>query len=101
MGRVVAIEHGADWRTTRSPRARRYARSVAWHGLGWAGLARVARAGDRALGTLGIPALVAPLVGSIDRWLLRVVHRVLFLRAHAVVPKPEEAGDGNASDRLL
>jgi hypothetical protein len=101
VARVVAFDDGVHWRTTRSARARRYARSVAWHGLGWAGLAWVFRAGDRALGSLGVPAFLGPLVGSIDRWLLRVVHRVLFSRAHAEIPKPDEAGGGNASDRLL
>jgi hypothetical protein len=101
VGRVVALEDAGAWRSTLSPGARRYGRWLARHALGWAALRLAARTADRALAALRLPAFLGSLAGAADRALARLVHRALFERCHAVIPRPPQARGEAAADRLL
>jgi hypothetical protein len=81
VGRVIALEDGSRWRTTRDRRARTYAWCLAWHDLFWAAVAGVS------------PRRLQWRVAVVDRRLLRAVHRTLFNRLHADVPRPEALDD--------
>lgn len=89
VGRVVALEDGSRWRSTRGPAARRYARCVAWHDLSWSGLAVPASVVDGLLSRLGLPALFRPAVTALDHWVLGRVHGLAFRGSHPVVSRPE------------
>jgi len=89
VGRVVAIEDGERWRSTRDRTARAYAWCVAWHDLFWAAVAVAFRPLDRGLRGMKIALRIGPLVASLDRGLLRLAHRALFDRLHSDVPRAE------------
>ena len=93
IGRVVALADGEHWRTTRDRPARAYAWCLAWHDLFWAVVATVSQRVDRGLHRLRIPWRLRPAVASVERWLLRRVHRAFFDRLHSDVPRPEALGD--------
>jgi hypothetical protein len=89
VGRVVACEHREGWRSTRRRPARVYGWCLAWHGLFWAAVGVVLCRLDRRLPSSKIRRWLLPVVQAVDRCLLRWVHRALFERLHAPVPKPE------------
>ncbi len=93
VGRVVALEAGEHWRTTRDRPARFYAWCLAWHHLFWAVVATVSLRVDRGLRGLRIPWRSRPAVAGVERWLLRRVHRAFFDRLHSDVPRPEALGN--------
>ena len=88
VGRVVAIEEDGRWRSTRGLPARAYARLLALHDFFWAGLGSVFRGVDRVLDRLRVPFRFRRLILAIDRFKLRVVHRVIFDLVHPEVPNP-------------
>jgi hypothetical protein len=88
VGRVVAVEDGAAWRSTRRRTARAYAWLLARHDLFWAAVGAIARAIDRRSARRPWVPRLCPLVAAVDRRLLRGVHRALFHFAHARVPRP-------------
>jgi hypothetical protein len=101
LGRVIALRTGAadGWRTTRTGRARLYARCVAWHDLFWAAGGFGARKLEALIGRCGVRPPLQRWVAAVDRSLLWGVHRLLFAWAHPSIPAPEEAAiEGSAEE---
>jgi hypothetical protein len=91
VGRVVALEHGGAWRSTRSRPARAYAWCLAWHDLAWAALGVLVRYPERKLRRVRVRLQLRAAVAAVDRWLLAAVHRLAFARVHREVPDPHRA----------
>ena len=93
VGRVIALQTGEGWRSTRGGRARLYAWCLAFHDYFWAASAVFARAIEGALGTVGLRVPLRRWVTAVDRRSLRLAHGYLFHWAHPVGPAPEEAAE--------
>jgi len=93
VGRVLALETGGEWRSTRAPRSRAYALCLACHDYFWAASAVGARGVERILGAVRLRIPLRRWVTALDRRTLRLAHRSLFRWAHPVVPVPAEAGE--------
>jgi hypothetical protein len=98
VGRVIALQTGEGWRSTRGGRARVYAWCLAFHDYSWAVSAVFARAIEGALGKVGLRVPLRRWVTAVDGRSLRLAHRCLFHWAHPVGPAPEEAAETAEGD---
>jgi len=98
VGRVIALQTGEGWRSTRGGLARAYARCLACHDFFWAAGAVCARGIEGALGTVGLRLPLRRWVTAADRRSLGLAHRCLFRWAHPVGPAPAEAGETDEGD---
>jgi hypothetical protein len=90
VGRVVALQDGAGWRSTRCRRARAYASCVAWHDLLWGAAGVLLRRVEQRLrGPARGPSPLRRALVATDRALLRGVHRLLFRPAHPLVSQSD------------
>jgi len=96
VGRIIALETGGEWRSTRARRSRAYALCLAWHDYFWAASAVCARGPERLLGAVRLRIPLRRWVTALDRKTLRLAHRCLFRWAHPVVPVPTEAGESGS-----
>ena len=88
-GRVFAVLMDGGWRDVRSGRARFYAKALAFHDLAWAAAGVLAARLDRRMGREGSPGPLAGATEGVDRMLLGLLHRVLFLWFHPRIAAPE------------
>jgi hypothetical protein len=97
LGRVVAFRRDDRWRSASTRPARAYARIVALHGLFWSVVGVIVERGpDLWLRGAGVRISFRQEVASADRWLLRLLDRLLFERVHREVPDPTEASSERA-----
>jgi len=97
VGRVVAVRCGEAWRSVRTGGARLYARLSAWHDLFWTTLRHLAGFIEARSRRLGLKLALRETVTAFDRRLLRAAHRLLFERAHPVIPGPVDAAAGRSA----
>jgi hypothetical protein len=86
-GRVVAIESGGTWWRLDGGGARAWAMAVALHDLLWAVVGALAGRVDGVAARLGVNVASERWVAGVDRWSLRLSHRLLFRLLHVGSPQ--------------